>query len=58
MTTVLADPKIPLELVLAVVRAAGRARVRMRLLVLRLLGQVLVLDRDVDPRASHLVDYR
>src|SRR5262249_2730217 len=46
-----ADPERPLELVVAVVRLAPGARVRM-LLAVRL-RRVAVLDRDVDPGRGH-----
>src|SRR5205807_3278760 len=50
------DPEVGLQLVVAVVRVAARAGVRMT--ALRRLGRVLVLDGDVDPGAHRRHDLR
>ena len=58
MAAVRADVQVPLELVVAVVRAALRAGVGMRPPARLRLGQVLVLDRDVDPAGHGQRDLR
>ena len=57
VAAVLADAKVPLELVFPVVRPAGRARVRVRLLVRRSVGEIVMLDGNVDSRPRHAADY-